>query len=91
MTAKSALAFRGSAIAFFGAGVVFLANDNPALGLGLFLVGIAFMVRSTKEGSSIAQERPWFVALDPGRSGPDCGDHCRDLFAAEVLVKSPAQ
>ena len=63
MTVKSALAFRGSAIAFFGAGVVFLANDNPALGLGLFLVGIAFMVRSTKEGSSIAQERPWFVAL----------------------------
>jgi len=63
MTTKSVLAFRGSAIAFFGAGVVFLATDNPALGLGLFLVGIAFMVRSTKEVSSIAQERPLFVAL----------------------------
>lgn len=63
MTAKSVRAFRGAAIAFFGAGVVFLATDRPAFGLGLFLVGLAFIVRSTREGGSIAQERPLFVAL----------------------------
>ena len=63
MTARSVRAFRGAAIAFFGAGLVFLVTDRPAFGLGLFLVGLAFIVRSTKEGSSIAQERPLFVAL----------------------------
>jgi len=63
MTAKSVRAFRGAAIAFFGAGVVFLATDRPAFGLGLFLVGLAFIVRSTREGGSIAQERPLLAAL----------------------------
>ena len=63
MTTKSVRAFRGAAIAFFGAGLVFLVTDNPVLGLGLILVGLTFIVRSTKEGSSMAQERPLFVAL----------------------------
>ena len=63
MTARSVRAFRGAAIAFFGAGLVFLVTDRPAFGLGLFLVGLAFIVRSTREGGSIAQERPLFVAL----------------------------
>ena len=63
MTTKSVRAFRGAAIAFFGAGLVFLVTDRPAFGLGLFLVGLAFIVRSTRDGSSIAQKRPLLLAL----------------------------
>jgi len=63
MTAKSVRAFRGAAIAFFGSGLVFLVTDNTGLGLCFFMLGFAFMVRSTREGGSVAQERPLLAAL----------------------------
>jgi len=63
MTTKSVRAFRGTAVAFFAAGFLFLLTENSVLGLGLLMLGIAFMVRSTKQGGSIAQEHPLIFAL----------------------------
>ena len=63
MTTKQIRAFRGTAVAFFGAGLVFFLSVNTTLGLCFMMIGIAFMVRSTKGGRSIAQERPVFFVL----------------------------
>ena len=63
MTTKSVRAFRGAAVAFFAAGFLFLLTENSVLGLGLLTIGIAFMVRSTKPGGSIAQEHPLIFVL----------------------------
>ena len=63
MTTRSIRAFRGTAVAFFAAGLAFLLTENTVLGLCFMMIGIAFMVRSTKDGSSLAQERPVFFAL----------------------------
>jgi len=48
MTTKQIHAFRGTAVAFFGAGLVFFLSENTTLGLCFMMIGIAFMVRSTK-------------------------------------------
>ena len=63
MTDRSVQAFRGTAVAFFGAGVVFMLAVNTTLGLCFMLLGLAFMIRSTKGGSSLAQERPLLFVL----------------------------
>jgi hypothetical protein len=63
MTTKQITAFRGTAVAFFGAGLVFFLNDNTTLGLCFFAIALAFLARSTKQGGSLAQERPVIFAL----------------------------
>lgn len=63
MTTNQVRAFRGSAVAFFGAGLAFLLTDNITLGLCFLMIAIAFIASSTKRGSEMAQNRPLLIVM----------------------------
>jgi hypothetical protein len=63
MTTTQVRAFRGTALAFFGAGIVFLFGLNSTLGITFFVIAIAFMAASTKQGRELAQNRTLMIVL----------------------------